>query len=275
MRSSIGAHFLPIGLLLAGTASAESVPLTVRVNNGDPVQSVDFAGRSGLVELQKSPDGHRFTGSIRVDSGDSVSQQLVINYPDFGYPMLLRVFRHLPQVEFPVGARLPSACTLAKIVSVEAQTTDLASAISKSIQAARLASIEGNDRCDAGLRARAIAAKFRNARRMAQLSQGLFVIPDQLIAEYRSLPTASTAAAEINRYASEAIELQAVQLVAARTEAQRDGKFAEAAAIQGIIRDQAAQSEVAFARVGLTKSRIEADSAFLDTMARDQAQAER
>jgi hypothetical protein len=269
-------------LLLAGCASAAAmaadVPLTVRVSNGDPVQTIELKGGPGLVPLARSADGSRFTGTIGISAGGTTLQPVVISYSDFGYPVVLRVHQHLPSVEFPVKARLPTSCTLSQVESVEVDTTDLATAIGKSIRAARLASIEGNDSCDAALRTRAIRAKFRNARRMAQLSQGLFVIPDELIAECKSVCKSTTVLAELKRYPTEAIELQAIQLVALRDEARDDGNFGKAAAIQDYIADEAKSSDViekAFAQVGVDKDRIASDSEYLSSMARDEVRAER
>lgn len=273
-------HQLRLMVLVAGATSATvaaDIPLTVRVGNGDPVQTVELQNASGLVALAKSPDGSSFTGNIAVVRGDTALQSIVVNYADFGYPLRLRVHQHLPRVEFPIKARLPASCTASHVTNVEEQTTDLGTAISQSIQAARLASIQGNDRCSSTLRTRAVKAKFRNARRMAQLSQGLFVVPDELIAEYRALTGTMTAVAEIKRYEMEAFELQAVQLVALRNEAQTDGDFGKAAAIQQTIAQEASSSdkvEKAFANVGIDQDSIEKDSAFLSNMAREEVQAE-
>lgn len=268
-------------MILAACASsatvAADIPLTVRVANGAQVQSVELQNESGLVALAKSPDGTSFTGNIAVIGGDTALQSIVVSYADFGYPVRLRVHQHLPRVEFPIKARLPASCTVSHVTNVEGQTIDLGTAISQSIQAARLASITGNDRCSSTLRARAVTAKFRNARRMAQLSKGLFVVPDELIAEYRALTGTMTAVAEIDRYEVEAFELQAVQLVALRDEAQTEGDFGKAAAIQQTIAQEASYSdkvEKAFANVGIDQESIEKDSAFLSSLAKEEIHAE-
>lgn len=112
---------------------------------------------------------------------------------------------------------------------------------------------------------------------MAQLSKGLFVVPDELIAEYRALTGTMTAVAEIDRYEVEAFELQAVQLVALRDEAQTEGDFGKAAAIQQTIAQEASYSdkvEKAFANVGIDQESIEKDSAFLSSLAKEEIHAE-
>lgn len=266
-----------VGCISAGALAAD-VPLTVRVGGGDPVQAVELKGETGLVALARSPDGSSFRGKIVVSGNGAMLQSIVVSYADFGYPLLLRVHQHFPRVEFPIKARLPASCTVSQVENAEGQTSDLGTAISQSIQAARLASIKGNDRCDAALQARAVTAKFRNARRMSQLSQGLFSVPQEMLADYRSLGAAGTAIAEINRYKMESLELQVVQLVALRDEAQSDGDFGKAAAIQQTIADEANSSDevaTAFAKMGVDKASIRKDSAFLSNMARDEMQAER
>jgi hypothetical protein len=271
-------RFLLFACFASAAATAATVPLTVRVSNGDAVQSIELAGDTGLIQLTRSPDGSSFAGTIEINASGTTLQSIVISYADFGYPVLLRVHEHLPRVEFPVKARLPTSCTNSQVSGVEDQAMDLGTAISWSIQAARLASIKGNDRCDAALRARSIAAKFRNARRMAQLSQGLFVVPEELIAECKSQCNSTTVLAELNRYPTEALELQAVQLVALRDEARDEGNFGKAAAIQQTIAYEAETSdtvEKAFANVGVDKDRIADDSAYLSSMARDEVQTER
>lgn len=261
---------------LSVAAIAATVPLTVRVN-GDPVQSIDLAGELGLVPLTKEENGARFTGAIDVNSPGVVIQPLVVSYSDFRYPMSLTLHPYLKFVAFPLELKPAASCTRSRIEAVEGEVTTLPDAINNSLLATRLASIQGNDRCYGPLRSRAIRAKFRNARRMAQLSKGLFVVPEELIAEYQqALPTSQSAAAEVERYKTEALELQGIQLVAARGEAQRDRLFTAAAAIQQVIANEArakGETREAFENVGLSAKRIATDSAYLSTMAREKVAA--
>ncbi len=255
-------------------AIAAPVPITVRVN-GDPVQSIDLAGETGLVQLTKEGNGERFTGMIDINGSGSVVQPMVISYSDFRYPMNLMVHQYLKLITFPIEIKPASSCTRSRIEAVEREVTTLADAIANSMLATRLASIEGNDRCLGSLYMRAIRAKFRNARRMSQLSWGLFVVPEELVSEYRrAVPESRLAAAEVDRYETEAIELQGVQLVAARTEAQHDGDFIKAAAIQQDIAKEANATEHsrdAFENVGLSADRIAKDTEYLSNMATSMA----
>lgn len=268
--------------LLAGclpaVVFAATVPLTVRVE-GDPVQSVDFHGEIGVIPLKREDNGARFTGVMDAGTSGVVIQQLLIKYPDFRYPISITLHPYLELVAFPVELKPATSCTLGRVEAVEREVTTLPDAINNSLLATRLANIQGNDRCQGTLGPRAIRAKFRNTRRMAQLSNGLFVVPSALLAEYHQAFSASQIAiAEVERYKSEALELQGIQLVAARGEAQSAGRFATAAAIQQVIAEEANSKEntrEAFAEVGLTAERIAADSAYLSAMASREMAAQR
>lgn len=263
---------LPVAVLAA------TVPITVRVD-GDPVQSIELDGETGLVPLIKEENGARFTGTMEVGASGVVIQPLIIRYPDFRYPISLTLHPYLKFVAFPVELKPATSCTRRRVETVELEVTTLPDAINNSLLSTRLANIQGNDRCLGTLRSRVIRAKFRNTRRMAQLSNGRFVVPHALIAEYQqTLSTSQSATAEVERYKTEALELQATQLVAARGEAQSAGRFATAAAIQQVIAKVAnskAEAREAFANVGLSEKRIAADSAFLSTKADQELAAER
>jgi hypothetical protein len=268
--AAAAAAALPIGTALAAT-----IPIEIRWAGTQP-SSINISTAGGLQPLTYDSQGQVYRGTISIASATPQRRTVIISYGTFNHPIDLRVHSVLPAISFGVEHRPQASCTSNKVKASGEPSSNLVDALNRAVAAGQLLSIESPNDCGPALRPNAAQARYRQNVRMSQLSQGLFLINEQIKQEYQELAglQQGQVAAEIAAYAQAEARLEAVQLIAARDNAQEARDFVSAAAISNYVEERIAADPAAretFAREGITADRAASDSRFLDALATQQA----
>jgi hypothetical protein len=258
------------GALAAAPAHAEDVPIEISWQ-GDPPTSISRSGDDGQPNLTCDQATRTCRGHFSVRGNGLERRTLIVTYGLFNHPIDVRIYRLSPGVIFTVTYQGQRSCTEARVNLLSVQANNLADAINRSLAAGQLLSIASPNDCDANLQWRAAQARYNQSVRMAHLSRGLFLVNDQIARDYRGQAERHgvSVAVELAAYADTELQLEAVQLVAARTEAQAQHAYMLAGEINDLLTERLRSDQAirqAFRVQGVVERQLALDGAYLRTM---------
>ncbi len=248
-------------------AMATDIPVNIGWAGTQP-ESISVQDEGGLTEFSYEASSQIFKGSISVEPRQVVVKTVLAIYKNGSVSFRLKVNSFLPSINFRLPMEKASSCTR-QLVNRVAQRVDNASDAMRSIlSATQLLTIPTPEDCGP-LKITLVQARYDRTIQLAQLSQGLFQIDENVRQAYlNSLPQAARASAlaRVAIYEQQIEGLEAVQLAEQRRLAQEKGNFATAGDINDVMLARVANPELrsVYKDEGLTKSQLERDGQYLD-----------
>jgi hypothetical protein len=246
----------------SGAADAKDIPVEVHWVGAAPTQ-VLLSVPGGFQPLHRDPQRAIFRGQISIVQNNLQRRTLTVQYGYFSHPFDIRVHHNLARVAFSVTHQQQRSCTLARVQQASAPADNLPDAVNRSVAAGELLTIEEPNACDSNLRFGAARARFRQNVRMAELSNGFFMINPAVEEQYRreARQRLLSVEQEVAAYRQQDRLREARQLVAFRTAAEGVGNYDLAMDVTRLMAARIASDPDAaalYSQQGLTRSAVAA-----------------
>ena len=199
---------------------AKDVPIEIYWS-GDAPTEVLVTVPGGLQPLQKDSTSRVFRGQIALPDDKPERRTITVEYSDYNHPFDVRLHRYLPRVTFLVSHKAQPSCTSIRVVEAGRPPDNLVDAVARSVAAGELISIAEPNACNSDLRFEALRARFRQNAKMAEISNGFFLMNRSIEDQYKQAALARHASVdqELAEYEAKDIQREVGQLLAFRTAA--------------------------------------------------------
>jgi hypothetical protein len=244
----------------AFTASARSVPVEIYWSGIQP-GGVFLSIPGGFQALKIDAGGRVFRGSIEIGGDRPQRKTITVRYGAYNHPFDIRVHRTLGRVAFSVNHTVQSSCTSTRVSDASNLSDNLADAVNRSVSAGELVSIPEPNACDENLHFSALRARYRQNAKMAELSNGFFLINRTVEEQYKEAARnrGLNVGRELAEYEARDDELEARQLVVFRAAAQAVGNYGLALETNQLIAARLsadARTAVLYQQQGLTDATV-------------------
>jgi hypothetical protein len=242
-------------------AVAKDIPVEIYWAGVSPTEVlVNIPG--GIKPLQRDAAAKVFRGKISVPSGSPERRTITVRYGAYSHPFDIRVHRGLSRVTFFVSHQIQGSCTLTRVSEARLPPDNLVDAVSRSVAAGELINISEPNACSGDLRFQALQARFQQNEKMADLSNGFFLINRDVEQQYRR--EARARGVNVDRQVAAFVEqdnsYEARQLLIFRYTAQAVGNYALALDVNDLIAARIStdpQAATFYRRQGITKAEVE------------------
>ena len=201
-------------------APAKDVPFEIHWLGQAPT-AVLLSVPGGLLPLQKVAGSPVFRGQVTLPEAKPERRTITVQYGSYSHPFDVRLHRHLPRVTFLVSHQTQTSCTRTRVVEADRAPATLVDAVARAIAAGELISIPEPNACDPNLRFGALQARFRQNAKMAEISNGFFMINRSVEDQYKQAARdrGLSVESELAQYNAKDTQLEVRQLIAFRTAA--------------------------------------------------------
>lgn len=249
-----------LGMPLA--AEARDIPMDIRWSGTAPTE-VLLVVPGGVDQLSQDSQSPTYRGEISVPSGKPERRTIIVRYGSFSHPVDFRVHGGLSRVTFFVAHQRQGSCTRTRVRYAAIESDNLADAVSRSVAAGELISIPEPNACDGDLRFRAVRARFLQNAKMAELSNGFFLINRDVERQYRQEARARglNVDEEVAAFIDQDEKYEARQLLVFRYAAHVTGNYDLALEVNDLIGERIAsdaEAAVLYQAQGATESNLAA-----------------
>lgn len=252
-----------LGLVVVGWPSgglAKDIPIEIYWSGTEP-SGVFLGVPGGFQPLVSQANSTVFRGRTSVTGDRPERKTITVRYGSYSHPFDFRAHRTLSRVTFSVNHQVQGSCTSTRVREATAPSDNLLDAVNRSVAAGELINIPEPNACDRNLRFTAVRARYLQNAKMAELSNGFFLINRDVEEQYRQAAgkRGVNIDLELAAYQARDQEYEARQLVVFRTAAQAVGNYELALETNELMASRIASDAVAAAiyrKQGITNAAL-------------------